>query len=96
MTRNDPGKHTYAIGTLPHDVSWGQTKEFDDKAAILCQPGTNNPCTIWILGKASKMWFYDRGSPANQVSITIIPLNPEDGVTAKKLLSSRSHPTIRT
>ena len=95
MTRTDNEKLTYAIGTLPTDILWGKVKEFDDKSAVLCKSGTNNPCTIWILGKTSKTWFFDRNGPAEQVSISIVPTNPEDGVTARRLLAAHSHPNIR-
>jgi hypothetical protein len=96
MTRTDNKRLTYAIGTLPKEVTWGNVKEFDDKSSILCKSGTNNPCTIWILGKTSKTWFFDRNGPAEQVSISIVPLDPEDGITARKLLANHSHPNIRT
>jgi hypothetical protein len=95
MTWRDTKQLTYAIGTLPKDVSWGKDESFDDKAAVLCKSGTNRPCLIWMLGRTSKTWFYDRDGPAQQVSISIVPLDREDGVSARKLLARCSQPALR-
>jgi len=95
MTWKDDVHLTYAIGMLPKDANWGRDVSFDDKTAILCKAGTNRPCTIWMLGKTSKTWFYDRNGPADQVSITIVPLDRQDGENARKLLANFSHPTLR-
>ena len=85
---------TYSISTLPTTAEWGKDRKFDDKTSIFCERGTNAPYTIWIVGCVSKMWFFERGNPAAQVSISIVPLDPEDGKVARHLLATRSHPTL--
>ena len=94
MTWRDPLTLTYAIGTLPADVEWGKDKPFDNKAAVLCKPNSNLPYTIWIVGRASKTWFFDNNGPAAQVNIILVPLDVADGIATRKLVASHSHLAI--
>ena len=86
---------TYSIRKLPSKREWGKDMPFENKSSILCQTGSNIPYTIWILGRVSKLWFFDRGNPASQVSINIMPLDTQDGVIARQLLATYSHPDLR-
>ena len=79
---------TYAISTLPKTTEWGKDHRFDDKTSIFCKCGTNALYTLWIVGHVLKMWFFERGNPAAQVSISIVPLDPEDGKVARCLLAA--------
>src|SRR5882762_9265975 len=65
---------TYSIRKLPSKREWGKDMPFQNKSSNLCQTGSNIPYTICILGRVSKLWFFDRGNPASQVSINIMPL----------------------
>jgi hypothetical protein len=95
MKWEDARNMTYSISKLPSDVTWGVDRPFDSKSGVICNVSTNLPYTIWILGRISKLWFFEKGIPASQVSISIVPLDPEHGQIMRMLLASRSAPALR-
>jgi hypothetical protein len=87
--------YTYPIDKLPKDREWGVSHPFDDKSMLLCKPGFNEPYVVWIVGRVSRTWFFDKESnPASQVSINIVPIHDPTGMEARHLLSALSKPAI--
>ncbi|KIN96425.1 hypothetical protein M404DRAFT_33314 [Pisolithus tinctorius Marx 270] len=86
--------NTFALGHLLPTATWGTTDMFKDRSKIVCNPETNEPINIWILGHITNTWFIKNGTPDNQCSITILPLSSTLGQYASRLLSELSTPTL--
>jgi hypothetical protein len=87
--------NTYAFDNLPSAREWGVNRPFDDKSTNLCKPGTNEPYTIWFVGRVSRTWFFDRESnPAAQIALNFLPVNDATGAAAQQLLCMLSKPAI--
>jgi hypothetical protein len=92
-----PLSYTYAFDKLPKDRAWGVSRPFDDKSMLLCKSGVNEPYIVWIVGRVSRTWFFDRESnPASQVSINVVPVHDPTGMAVRRLLSTLSKPAIGT
>jgi|SRR5882762_2823787 len=71
-----PAFNTYAFNKLPLACVWGVNHAFDDKSNVMCTPDTNKPYVMWIIGRVSRTWFYDKESnPAAQVAINFVPVD---------------------
>jgi len=69
-----PATNTFALSKLPSVHEWGTSRLFEDKSGLLCTPGKNEPFVLWIVGRVSRTWFFDKQSkPVPQVSINIVP-----------------------
>lgn len=93
-TYSNSEANTFALGRIPPSATWGITDPYDDRSKILCNPNTNEPVNIWILGHITNTWFMKDGSPNSQCSITILPLSTKIGQYANVLLSEFSNPTL--
>jgi len=88
--------NTYAAGLVP-DYEWGINKPLDDKSGILCKPSSNEPLSFWIVGKISRLWFFNaNGERASQVAINVIPLSGSVGNKCRKLLADVSFPVTES
>ena len=95
VSYKQPSKNVYAIDLLPTETEWGVNRPFDDKSALLCKPGTQEPYTIWVVGRVSRMWFQTaKGEPVEHASIHVVPLTDGAAQNAHKLISDLSKPTI--
>ena len=94
-TYEKPSSYTYAFDKLPKDRAWGVSRPFDDKSMLLCKSGINEPYIVWIVGRVSRTWFFDKESnPASQVSINVVPINDSMGTAVRHLLSTILKPAI--
>lgn len=90
-----PATNTFALNKLPTVHEWGTSRPFEDKSGLLCTPGKNEPFVLWIVGRVSRTWFFDKQSnPAPQVSINIVPVNDHAGQAARQTLCNLSKPAI--
>jgi hypothetical protein len=91
----DPSTNTFAVDKLPKEREWGTKGPFEDKSTILCKPGTNEPYIVWIVGRVSRTWFFDRESnPAMQVAINVVPINDPTGTNTRQTICVLSKPPI--
>ncbi|KAI6143265.1 hypothetical protein BKA82DRAFT_35599 [Pisolithus tinctorius] len=72
---SNPEANTFALGHILPSATWGAADTFEDRSKILCNPKTNEPINIWILGHITNTWFMKNGAPDNQCSVTILPLS---------------------
>jgi hypothetical protein len=87
--------NTYALNKLPSAHEWGVNRPFNDKSSFLCPPGKNEPFLLWIVGRVSHTWFFDKQSnPAAQIALNFMPVNDHAGQTARQLLCALSKPTV--
>ncbi|KAI6154727.1 hypothetical protein BKA82DRAFT_4010505 [Pisolithus tinctorius] len=93
-TYSNVDANTFALRHLLANASWGMTTAFDDHSKLLCNPKTNEPINIWILGHISSTWFIKNGEPDNQCSVTILPLSSDLGQYANQLISALSTPAL--
>jgi hypothetical protein len=96
----DVDRYTYAIDMLPDKVVWGKKAPFGpDTSALLCVAGKTKPYVpyvVWLLGRASRMWFYNRDKePQPQVSINIVPWTNGTASRVRHLLAQMSEPKGR-
>jgi hypothetical protein len=86
--------NTYAVDNLPSHF-WGSNRPFDDKSAILCCAGSNEPLHVCITGKFSRLWFFNNsGDLTAQVSINVVPMCPSIATTSNKTIAVLSNPNI--
>lgn len=85
---------TYALAKLPPTATWGTYMPGDDHRKELCNPTTNKPLVIWIVGHIVSLWFARNGIPERQGSITVLPLSTELGKQGVRLLSMFSNPNV--
>lgn len=95
LTAAYPGKYLYGISMLPKDTHWGRKTDFENKERMLCDPATNKPYLIWIVGRISATWFVERGEHAEKPSVTIIPVDIEDATVTTGLLTRLAKPPRR-
>ncbi|KAG1839202.1 hypothetical protein DFJ58DRAFT_859695 [Suillus subalutaceus] len=83
----------YALGRLLPTATWGQYKPINDRSKVLCNPATNEPLTIWVVGQIAKMWFTKFGNLEKQATIMIMPLSKSLAQQSTLLLAKMSSPT---
>ncbi|KIN94055.1 hypothetical protein M404DRAFT_35428 [Pisolithus tinctorius Marx 270] len=93
-TYSNVDTNTFALRHLLANASWGMTTAFDDHSKLLCNPKTNEPINIWILGHISSTWFIKNDEPDNQCSMTILPLSSDLGQYANQLILALSTPAL--
>ncbi|KIO05051.1 hypothetical protein M404DRAFT_25678 [Pisolithus tinctorius Marx 270] len=93
-TYSNVDANTFALGHLLPNATWGTTTAFDDRSKLLCNPKTNEPINIWILGHISSTWFLKNGDPDNQCSVTVLLLSSNLGQYANQLVSEFSTPML--
>lgn len=86
--------NTYAPSTLPKEMKWGLNLKHDEKDKFLCD-SQNVPYTLWIVGTVSKAWFYDANGPALIPNITVFPLDEDDSVSIRRLMTKMACPPKR-
>lgn len=93
----DPQHRTYAIDLLPADVTWGARLPWKaDMSNIVCSPDTNQPFIVWMVGRVSRKWFYNKkDEPQPHVSINIVPLTDGTSARVRQLLQKLSQATDR-
>jgi len=85
----------YALNLLPAEAEWGVDRPFDDKSTLLCKPGTNNPYLVWVVGRISRLWFFNsKGETAEHASIHVVPVTDRAAQKARKLICNLSKPAI--
>ena len=92
----NPDRHIFSFDLLPASAAWGHKIPFDDKSGVLCDPDTNEPYVLWLIGRASNLWFFNSNMEAqNRVNISIVPLTVGTSYHARRLLTQLSNPSIR-
>ncbi|KIO09080.1 hypothetical protein M404DRAFT_22289 [Pisolithus tinctorius Marx 270] len=86
--------NTFALGHILPCATWGIADLYEDCSKILCNPKTNEPVNIWILGHITNTWFMKDGAPDSQCSVTVLPLSTRIGQYANTLLSKFSNLTL--
>lgn len=84
----------YALPRLLPTATWGTYQPGNDQRNSLCNPATNRPITIWIIGHIVSVWFAKDGVPDRQGSVTIVPLSTELTEQTGQLLARLSGPTL--
>ncbi|KAI6157485.1 hypothetical protein BKA82DRAFT_4346593 [Pisolithus tinctorius] len=90
----NPRSNIYSLATLLPTASWGRNDPYSDRSKTLCNPVSNEPILIWMVGHVSAMWFLRNGQPDRQCSVTIVPLSKHLCRQALRLLSGFSHPPL--
>ncbi|KAF8131103.1 hypothetical protein EV363DRAFT_1296544 [Boletus edulis] len=67
--------NVYALGSILPTVTWGLYEPFQDHRCQLCNPLTNIPIVVWMVGHIGSMWFLKQGKPEKQAAVTVIPLS---------------------
>lgn len=75
-------------------MKWGVNLKHDEKEKFLCD-SQNVPYTVWIVGTLSKAWFYDANGPALIPNITVFPLDEDDSVFIRRLMTKMASPPKR-
>ncbi|KIM91124.1 hypothetical protein PILCRDRAFT_1327 [Piloderma croceum F 1598] len=85
----------YALSLLPAEAKWGVDRPFNDKSTLLCKPGTNSPYLLWVVGRISRLWFFNaKGETAEHASIHVVPLTDGAAQKACKVICNLSKPAI--
>ncbi|KIN94081.1 hypothetical protein M404DRAFT_35383 [Pisolithus tinctorius Marx 270] len=95
-TYSNQDANTFVLGQILPSATWGTTDPYEDRSKILCNPSTNEPVNIWILGHITSTWFMKSGAPDNQCAVTILTLSSNLGQYANLLLSKFSESSLRT
>ncbi|KIN98404.1 hypothetical protein M404DRAFT_31407 [Pisolithus tinctorius Marx 270] len=94
MAFENPRSNIYSLATLLPTASWGQNDPYSDRSKMLCNPVSNKPILIWMVGHVSATWFLRNGQPDRQCSVTIVPLSKHLCQQALRLRSGFSHPPL--
>ncbi|KAI6142504.1 hypothetical protein BKA82DRAFT_3985100, partial [Pisolithus tinctorius] len=94
MAFENPRSNIYSLATLLPTASWGRNDPYSNRSKMLCNPISNEPILIWMVGHVSATWFLRNGQPDRQCSVTIIPLSKHLCRQALRLLSGFSHPLL--
>ncbi|KIN94897.1 hypothetical protein M404DRAFT_34600 [Pisolithus tinctorius Marx 270] len=92
-TYSNPDANTFALGCILPTAMWGATDPYKDRSKVLCNPSTNQPINIWVLGHITSTWFLKNGAPNNQCSVTVLSLSSKLGQYVNLLLSEFSVPS---
>lgn len=92
LTAAYPGSQLFGISMVPKTAGWGKKTDFENKERILCTADTNKPYLIWIVGKISSSWFFDRDEYAEKPNITIIPVDLDDATVTTNWLTRLARP----
>lgn len=60
----------------------------------LCNPMTNWPITLWVVGHVASTWFLKDGFPEKQASLTVIPLSHALGRQTVRVMAGLSVPQL--
>lgn len=82
----------YALGCLLPTATWGVYQPFKDHSRELCNPITNEPITIWIVGHIASTWFTHGNVPEKQASVTIVPLSDALATQSTRLIARLTVP----
>ncbi|KIN94432.1 hypothetical protein M404DRAFT_35058 [Pisolithus tinctorius Marx 270] len=88
--------NTFGLRCILPTATWGMTDPYEDHSKVLCNPSTNEPINIWLLGHITSTWFMKNSAPDSQCSITILSLSSKLGQYANRLLSEFSSPKLRS
>ncbi|KAI6156902.1 hypothetical protein BKA82DRAFT_25993 [Pisolithus tinctorius] len=94
MAFENPRSNIYSLATLLPTASWGRNDPYSNRSKMLCNPVSNEPILIWMVGHVSATWFLRNGQPDRQCSVTIVPLFKHLCQQALRLLSGFSHPPL--
>lgn len=87
---------TCYIDLLPASAAWGPRPRWGSgvgASKTLCVNGTSDAYTVWIVGRVSKMYFFDDdGMPNDKVSINIIPWTVNTAQQVRRRLTMLSQP----
>lgn len=75
-------------------AQWGRSDPYTDHSKILCNPVTDEPILIWMVGHISSTWFLRNHEPDRQCSVTIVPISKTAGRCANQLICGFSQPQL--
>ena len=84
--------NVYTLSCLLPTTTWGVYQPFKDHSRKLCNPITNEPITIWIIGHIASTWFTCGNMPEKQVLVTIIPLSDALAMQSTRLIARLTVP----
>lgn len=85
-------KRLFSISMLPSVARWGRRTDFQNTERVLCDPDSNKPYLIWLVGRVSFAWFVERGEYAEKPNITIIPVDAADATLTASWLTRLAKP----
>lgn len=92
LTAAYSNKRLFSISMLPSDARWGRRTDFENKERVLCDPASNKPYLVWLVGRVSFAWFVERGEYAEKPNITIIPVDVGDATLTASWLTRLAKP----
>ncbi|KAI5990762.1 hypothetical protein EDD15DRAFT_2169905 [Pisolithus albus] len=93
-TYENPTANVYSLARIPLSSSWGKNNPYTNHSKILCNPSTDEPILMWLMGHISSTWFMRNNEPDRQCSVTIIPLSTDLSRYANHLLCGFSSPPL--
>ncbi|KAI5981378.1 hypothetical protein EDD15DRAFT_2129031, partial [Pisolithus albus] len=93
-TYENPTADVYSLVHIPLSACWGKNDPYTNRSKILCNPATDEPILIWLLGCISSMWFMRNSEPDRQCSVTIVSLSRDLSCYANRLICGFSSPPI--
>ncbi|KAF8451060.1 hypothetical protein L210DRAFT_791156, partial [Boletus edulis BED1] len=84
--------NVYALGSILPTATWGSYEPFQDHRHQLCNPLTNIPIVVWMVGHIGSMWFLKQGKPEKQAAVTVIPLSHSLAAQTTRLLGGLANP----
>ncbi|KAI5988182.1 hypothetical protein EDD15DRAFT_2371567 [Pisolithus albus] len=86
--------NVYSLARIPLSSCWGKNNPYTNRSKILCNPSTDEPIVIWLMGHISSTWFMRNSEPDRQCSVTIVPLSTDLSRYANRLLCGFSSPPL--
>ncbi|KAF8120866.1 hypothetical protein EV363DRAFT_1302647 [Boletus edulis] len=87
--------NVYALGKIPLISTWGTYSPMNDHTNEICNPNTNEPIIVWIVGHLTSVWFIRQGEPDRQASITVMPLSDALADQGTRMISAMSDGTVK-
>ncbi|KAI6001856.1 hypothetical protein EDD15DRAFT_2361184 [Pisolithus albus] len=93
-TYENPAANVYALARIPFPSTWGKNDPYTNHSKILCNPTSDEPILLWIVGHISSTWFMRNNEPDRQCSVTIVPLSKDLSHYANRLICGFSSPPL--
>ncbi|KAI5997054.1 hypothetical protein EDD15DRAFT_2162947 [Pisolithus albus] len=87
--------NVYSLARIPLSCCWGKHNPYTNHSKILCNPASDEPVLVWLMGHISSTWFMRNSEPDRQCSVTIVPLSRDLSRYANRLLCGFSSPPLR-
>lgn len=89
----DVERLVYAADMVPTDIAWGRRVPCGlDSERLVTLGKSNEPITIWMVGRVSQVWLTPLRPTNRPISIYIVPVTEQTSRQAHSLLTRLSKP----